>query len=139
MVDLLTAGVAVASLLLSVYLYIKQRWERREASVTARLVRLPDEDIYRLVIVNHGPHHADEVDAVVQGRDGGGPRGVHQVIPATEVNELPLPRLHAGESYYLRAAFFLVLIAEPAQVELTWRDGRRGTQRKTVLLSVHPT
>jgi hypothetical protein len=135
--DVVTAAVALSSLVLSVYLFIKQQWEKREASVGAHLERFEGDHSIRLVIANHGPHVADDVDAVLQGRGREEPRGLVHVQHAKEMNDLPIPRLHAGEAYYI-FGFFQVLSAEPAQAVLTWRDGRRGVQRKTVQLSVRP-
>lgn len=120
----------------SLGLYLKQRWDRREASVGARLERFEGDHGVRLVITNYGPHPADGVGAELQARGGGQPVGL-PILRSGTTRDLPIPRLHAGESYYVYG-LYRTINAEPPQAVLTWSDRRRGRQTRTVYLSVHP-
>ena len=135
--DNATTAIALVSLGVSLSLLALGWWRNREASVTAFLLRGDEGHADHLVIHNFGARWADDVDLKLEMRGGGEPRGVVQQKPNTDLEELPIPRLHAGEKYYIDGVFKLAA-AEPAQATLTWRDGRRGTRYRTVHLSRHP-
>lgn len=75
-----TAITVVVSLVLSGYVWMTQKWAQRESFIEVRLetLTIPGKDrpekITRLVVVNHDPASAKQIDLCLTGPEGGDAR-----------------------------------------------------------------
>lgn len=134
-VEFASVVIAGVSLLVSAYVLVTQHLTNRRAYLEARwetIQRLnnqgkPD-NVSRLVILNHGPALARDVDVRLTNAEGGDPhvRGMAQ-------HALPIPELNADQDFHL--PILLSLGSKLSAAELTWKDGRPGRQSSRVWLT----
>lgn len=120
--------VACGSLALSVWLYLRDVWAKRAARFEVRAEMVPYtrsdgrfDPERRLILVNHGPADAHDIEAVPLDEDG--ERLEHQTIWGANP-----PTVFAGQTYVMirertQATRFL------AAIDLSWRD-QRGRQHQ---------
>ena len=146
--DTPTAVGAVAgtvALLLSLYNFWEARRARSRAAIGVRweVYALPGPEartgFERLVVVNHGPSIATNVDlALATFRPNYTPTSEPEPRPANDVlldkDVYPIPELHPGDEVH---AHYASSFAESLwSARLLWDDGRHGRQSKTVRLTM---
>lgn len=142
--SLLIAAAALALSIGNIVAGVVHRWRTtRRAAVEVRLEQFTDVRIsdafqrgvistkdseWRLVLHNHGPAAAENVNLVVDGWDA---KRAARYFDRAEL--LPVPVLHAGQTFPIALTLSLG-DGLPKRVSLTWRD-KRGDQKVDVFVS----
>lgn len=127
---LLTNVVALAALILSLALYVRQWRGRREATVVVGFSSDPDSGrTDRLVLVNRGPAEAHDIRVSFRTRDGAA-----WDLRYAHPSPYPIPVLAPSDSFAV-AVFLLLGGPDLLLVTTSWTDERRGRQTRKSSLS----
>lgn len=133
--SLVSLSTAVVALVLSIWSIIEVRLRSRRAEMSIRFEmctvdqpRGERRQIERLVIKNHGPATASDVEVDVFDR------GSELLNPSFLRDHQPLPRLHPGQEHHITLSTTMDE-GLPEHAHMRWRD-RRGRQDEQFWLSV---
>lgn len=125
--QVVSAVIALSALGLSTLVYVRQQRANANADVSVWF-EVHDDKTY-MVVKNHGPGVAQEIEAKFFDVDGEQwePRWVSD---GPQFPLFPVEALAAGE-WIERHYFHVVGSPMPVMTHLTWSDRRRGVQKKT--------
>ena len=128
---LLDNWIALAALVLSLWLALAKYLTGRRANLAIRMGKSPDgsgsADL--LILTNHGPNEARRVDATFKRIDGEEWSGFND-----KAHAFPIPVLAPGDEYVL-SAYVVIGTGPYVTSHLSWKDGRLRRQKRNSTLS----